>query len=179
MTATSAKFIRLCGHQRPGGARGLCGLCYQRWKKRGDREPKLQAIAEQWPTLKSATSTDKAEAQYRKRLAIDQRPAYRKRKYGMSDEAYKAFVAQSDGACVLCWNVGKYVDHDHKTGKVRGWLCPKCNTLVGYLENTEPALFARAMVYSATEGRYSLLTHEVARLGTDDLYKGNKDATTK
>ncbi len=26
-------------------------------------------------------------------------------------------------------------DHDHKTGAFRGWLCPYCNTGLGWLEN--------------------------------------------
>ena len=28
-----------------------------------------------------------------------------------------------------------YVDHDHKTGKIRGFLCHPCNSSLGYLEN--------------------------------------------
>ena len=28
-----------------------------------------------------------------------------------------------------------YVDHDHKTGKVRGMLCHACNTVIGHADD--------------------------------------------
>lgn len=28
-----------------------------------------------------------------------------------------------------------YVDHDHETNKVRGFLCARCNTIAGVLED--------------------------------------------
>ncbi len=28
-----------------------------------------------------------------------------------------------------------WLDHDHKTGKFRGWLCPRCNVALGWFEN--------------------------------------------
>ena len=34
--------------------------------------------------------------------------------------------------CEICNNTGKIeFDHDHKTGKFRGWICMKCNTVLG------------------------------------------------
>ncbi len=35
------------------------------------------------------------------------------------------------------------LDHDHRTGKVRGWLCSQCNTGLGHFAET-PARFDRA-----------------------------------
>jgi hypothetical protein len=38
------------------------------------------------------------------------------------------------------------VDHNHETGQVRGLLCPKCNTAIGYL-NDDPDLIQHAVNY--------------------------------
>lgn len=38
------------------------------------------------------------------------------------------------------------VDHNHKTGKVRGLLCRRCNQALGKLED-DPALFEAAATY--------------------------------
>lgn len=50
-----------------------------------------------------------------------------------------------DGLCQLCRRPGTprrnavepdglHMDHDHITGKFRGWLCYRCNTMLGNLE---------------------------------------------
>jgi Recombination endonuclease VII len=39
-------------------------------------------------------------------------------------------VAAFGGACMICGNTPKRgldQDHDHRTGKTRGWLCHRCN----------------------------------------------------
>lgn len=38
------------------------------------------------------------------------------------------------------------IDHDHKTGKVRGALCPSCNVIIG-LARDEPERLRKAIVY--------------------------------
>ncbi len=50
-----------------------------------------------------------------------------------------------ENKCVLCdkrlelfaGRSGGFVDHCHVTGKVRGILCNRCNTVVGGLENAD------------------------------------------
>lgn len=37
--------------------------------------------------------------------------------------------------CELCAKEKpKCMDHDHNTGKFRGWLCNRCNTVLGFVE---------------------------------------------
>ena len=44
---------------------------------------------------------------------------------------YDAMLAAQGGVCAICGNPPKtrrlHIDHDHKTGKVRGLLCFQCN----------------------------------------------------
>jgi hypothetical protein len=66
--------------------------------------------------------------------------AYR-RLYGFTIEQYDELLAAQGGVCALCgrdkpWGRGKYfhVDHDHVTGHVRGLLCNRCNSNLGWME---------------------------------------------
>lgn len=69
-------------------------------------------------------------------------------RYGLRLDDLNAMRAEHNGACAICarQTVNLYVDHDHATGKVRGLLCPCCNTAIGQL-NEDPVLFAAALAY--------------------------------
>lgn len=66
-----------------------------------------------------------------------------KRLYGISLEDYEKILVSQNGVCYICLGLeptktrtgkeGKRlaVDHDHKTGKIRGLLCSQCNKLLG------------------------------------------------
>lgn len=58
--------------------------------------------------------------------------------YGITNEEYLKIFNDQNGECAIC---GKhqneikkrlFVDHDHKTGKLRGLLCRQCNSILGY-----------------------------------------------
>ena len=58
--------------------------------------------------------------------------------FNMSLEAYNNLLEKQNHCCAICKkheNDNKRdlaVDHNHKTGKVRGLLCINCNRLIGY-----------------------------------------------
>lgn len=80
------------------------------------------------------------------------------RDYGISLEVYQKLLVQQLGLCAICSipsgsersNNNGYkslsVDHDHKTGHVRGLLCSRCNKALGDLMD-DPVLLRRAADY--------------------------------
>lgn len=59
--------------------------------------------------------------------------------YGLSPEQYQLLTEVQNNLCAICFRppIGNVkvlsVDHDHKTGKVRGLLCQPCNRALGFL----------------------------------------------
>lgn len=73
--------------------------------------------------------------------------------YGMSLEEFNDIMINQKGLCAICRQPqvhGKrrrlYVDHDHKTGAIRGLLCCNCNSGIGRFSD-DPHLLNRAIKY--------------------------------
>jgi Recombination endonuclease VII len=53
------------------------------------------------------------------------------RKYGITDEQYAELLEKQQGGCAICGSTPKkqrlHVDHNHRTGVIRGLLCLWCN----------------------------------------------------
>lgn len=84
------------------------------------------------------------------RLVIQRRKLLKK-KYGITLEQYDELLKSQDGRCAICRCFpGKKhlaVDHNHETGRIRGLLCTRCNSiLVVAFENYE-FLFEDARSY--------------------------------
>lgn len=71
-------------------------------------------------------------------------------KYGVSPEDVAFMIARQKGTCAICPMLlsekTAHVDHDHKTGKVRGLLCRKCNLGLGHFEDN-PSFLVSAVSY--------------------------------
>lgn len=65
-----------------------------------------------------------------------------KRDYGITIIEYNKLFIKQEGMCAICEKHQKdikrrlCVDHCHKTGKVRGLLCGRCNTAAGLLDES-------------------------------------------
>jgi hypothetical protein len=65
-------------------------------------------------------------------------------RYGMNSAGYAQRIADQDGRCRICRLQSErlVVDHNHKTGQVRGLLCVSCNGLLGLANDSEQVLMA-------------------------------------
>lgn len=78
---------------------------------------------------------------YRLNPELQQRNRFRllKKKYGLSQTDYDALLFSQNGKCAICGVLAACapkkilaVDHDHTTRLIRGLLCDKCNSLLGF-----------------------------------------------
>ena len=65
----------------------------------------------------------------------------RMRQRGLTESQLKKVLEPA--ACECCGSTNRVaVDHDHKTGKVRGLLCVSCNTALGKLDDDVPRMLS-------------------------------------
>lgn len=94
--------------------------------------------------IKSAKATRSAEHPDRRKA----------RQYGVSIEEIELMT--NDG-CAICHasfdlpRVIRHIDHDHKTGAVRGTLCQDCNLALGHLHD-DPIVAQRLVDYLMSGG---------------------------
>lgn len=87
-----------------------------------------------------------------KKQQLTRRDIYLRKKYGITEQIYFAMCALTCGKCWICARPPKEkalnVDHDHKTGQVRGLLCYFCNKFViGRRRREHADLFTNAAKY--------------------------------
>ena len=81
------------------------------------------------------------------RASLHGRDVYLRYNYGISLEDYKNLLKQQEGACDICHRkltiknrniplLRATVDHNHKTGVVRGILCETCNMALGLFQDS-------------------------------------------
>jgi len=97
----------------------------------------------------------KLDGEYRKRSKTPEKKAYERamhirRKFGISVEEYQKLEKTQD-TCAICSNLfidtfDKQLDHCHSTGKIRKFLCQKCNKALG-LFNDDTKILTSALNY--------------------------------
>lgn len=75
--------------------------------------------------------------------------------HGIGKDEYDKMYFSQSGCCAICGihqselKKRLAVDHDHKTGKIRGLLCSNCNCAIGLLHD-EPVVIEMALTYLDT-----------------------------
>jgi Recombination endonuclease VII len=141
------------------------GANKDKWRaRRNDPE-----VKERRSKLRKERYANDAEFRERcKKAARNIDPAKRRaqrlrRQYGISAAEFDELIQSQGGGCAICRSpVGDgidrplYVDHCHKSGRVRGLLCSSCNFGIGKFRD-DVALLARAIDY--LEGRLTWETY--------------------
>jgi hypothetical protein len=99
------------------------------------------------------TAKNIQEVNHRKRVAHHRDYSYRKardltlkRRYGITQQWYDLKLEEQEHSCAICGRSAKemtyllHVDHDHRTGDVRGLLCSPCNVYLGYIKDRQEVL---------------------------------------
>ena len=156
--------------------KGMCRRCYQReymraynragrndWRKNhllvrkeGRAEAAWEKSAAALKVIKQNTAT-KNRRERGKRWTAKNRAAYLRRllrlaceRRGITLEQYDQMLAAQKGLCAICEeppdHARLFIDHCHKTGKVRGLLCSVCNRGLGHFRDRVD-LFLSAVSY--------------------------------
>jgi hypothetical protein len=89
---------------------------------------------------------------WREGRITQQQDYYLRKRFGISFDDYSRMCSRQHGKCAICCappGNGRskrflHVDHDHKTGEVRGLLCNSCNLMIGMARDRADVLKAAA-----------------------------------
>jgi len=92
---------------------------------------------EKYKNRRSEINKARTESYRERRKELDK--VQRLKKYNLTPSEYNDLLLLQNKKCAICELEGKlFVDHCHGTKKVRGLLCRKCNSLLGFAtDNTE------------------------------------------
>ena len=123
-----------CHPDKVSQSKGLCQSCYDRARLTPERKKRMRERVAKW-------RLDNPES-----FRLSRREGHLLDRYNLSLSDYTRLLELQQGVCAICKepeflkrNKDKSalilaVDHDHKTGKIRGLLCNKCNFAVGHFE---------------------------------------------
>ena len=132
--------------ERPRQYTVSCKYCRAKNAKnyRENNHSKVRMIEKRYQTKNRIELNKKSRESLRKKRKKnpDFDRAYKlKYTYGITIDEFNKILKKQEGKCVICRTDkpngrGFCVDHDHKTGKVRGILCHSCNTGIGSLKDS-------------------------------------------
>ncbi len=96
---------------------------------------------------RNATAPDGLATRCKACKKAEGRAGHLKRTYGITEAERDRMIAAQGGVRVICREgPAEHVDHDHRTGKVRGVLCFSGNAALGQFKD-RPDVIRRAAAY--------------------------------
>lgn len=116
---------------------GYCNECKKCLTKR-QQEPQNKKRKQKY--TKEYQKRPKVKERLRK---LSKKPKYKetvkkgqlRRKFGLTLDEYYKMIQQQKGLCIICKFPEIVVDHNHKTNKVRGLICQRCNKILGFAQD--------------------------------------------
>lgn len=140
----------------PGSARGLCRAHYRRWQRYGNANEPLRRVPSWKDETCAVPDCDKQvvtnglcdnhyhtqrrrsnpEAQRLRNLAFKERNRVKQEELmGRPRPLLCEMCGQPPYGRGNKKEAGICFDHDHETGKPRGWLCDRCNKVLGLVHD--------------------------------------------
>lgn len=113
---------------------------------------------------------------------INREGGWKHRGIAMTVEQYNAMLKLQDYRCALCRQFPTkrlVVDHNHKTGRVRGLLCNFCNRFIVFVAENYAELFWKALSYLGDYEPNINHTIEEPRLISVPRLERDKDSSGK
>ncbi|KKM66510.1 hypothetical protein LCGC14_1480460 [marine sediment metagenome] len=101
-----------------------CKSCHNSWNREHYHKPEIKR------------KISKKQKEYFRNVKLKQR-------YGITIKDWDRMFVEQEGCCAMCGkhqsklDISLCVDHNHKTGKVRGLLCQQCNAKLAIVEDKQ------------------------------------------
>jgi hypothetical protein len=120
-------------------------------RKRRDPEKQRESAKKWYYANKARARANNVQWRVRNRfkVALESSKMYaRQGEYVPCNATVREISEAYTGYCVLCGaeesDIKLHMDHDHKTGKFRGWLCFSCNVGLGKFKDSVDLLILAA-----------------------------------
>jgi hypothetical protein len=128
-----AKICCRCKKNPPKPGQGYCGPCRTEYNKERTKRPREEQV------VRGTNS-----------VIYNRWYQMTKTAPNITLEEVIAFEEKFTGHCDICSTKiagrARHADHCHETGKLRGWLCSRCNQALGLLRD-DPEILRKAIQY--------------------------------
>lgn len=146
-----------CHPDRTLHARGLCHSCWVKDKFGNDLDKYRKHNCEKARSYRKRMREANNLWHSRPHVKAKARDRWLRSKYKISEDEWNKMFEAQEGKCAICrlvpTGIRKHlvVDHNHKTGKIRGLLCIPCNSHIIGRFDKDPDMIQRVLNYITVE----------------------------